>query len=310
MNRPNFFIIGAPKSGTSALAQYLSEHPAVFFSAPKELHFWDNDHAGARDVHGIPDLNSYLQRFSPANPDQHRLIGEGSTTYFQSREAVRAIREFQPDARFIVMLRNPVEVAHGMHGELLLHGHEDVQDFEQAWRLQQVRSAGEQLPASRFFRHQLQYRDVATFAPQLERFFSLVPANQRRVIIFDDFTRNTADVYRSILRFLDLPDDNRHSFPKVNPARAYRLGLIGKLYHNPPQMLEPVIGPIRRRIAASSGGLKELLRKAVTENRARSRLSAEFEAEVRDAFRDDITEISRLLGRDLSHWTAPLTPLA
>jgi hypothetical protein len=155
----------------------------------------------------------------------------------QSRVAIKEIVKFQPDARFIVMLRNPVDVAYGMHGEVRRHFAEDEPDFEKAWALQKPRSQGKRLPKNDRLINQLQYQDVASFAPQLKRLFDLVPESRRLVLIFDDFVKETRGSYLQTLQFLGLEDDGRTDFPKVNPAGKYRLQLIGKIYQDPPRLL-------------------------------------------------------------------------
>ncbi|MEZ6127481.1 MAG: sulfotransferase [Planctomycetaceae bacterium] len=303
--KPGFFLIGAPKGGTTAMAQYLSEHPNVFFSAPKELHFWNQDHEKDGRAHEVRTLEEYLRKFSAADPDVHRVVAEGSTTYFQSAVAVRKILEFNPQAKFLVMLRNPLEVAHGMHGELLRHFYEDVTDFEQAWRLQEERAVGRRLPRNPVFKHQLQFREVASFAPQLQRLFDAVPASQRLVILFDDFVKDTPDAYRRVLEFLELEDDGRTDFPKVHQAASHRFAALMRFYHTPPALFEKPIRLLRTKVRANSGRIKEILKMATSKKTPRAKLREEFAAELRIVFREDVARTSELLGRDLSYWTEP-----
>ena len=140
MRQPNLFIIGAPKCATSSLATYLAEHPAVFLSTPKEPFFWSEDYPELRNRFGMNSLDAYMKLFEPA--DGESIIAEGSTNYLRSEVAVRNIMEFNPDAKFIVMLRDPVQVAHAFHSEVLFSAIEDVEDFEHAWRLQDDRKLG------------------------------------------------------------------------------------------------------------------------------------------------------------------------
>ena len=129
---PNFFIIGAPKSGTTALSQYLKEHPNIFFSRVKEPHFFDLDTSKRLKA----DLPTYLSLFSEAEPDRHKAVGEGSTGYLFSKVAVSEILKFNPNSKFIVMLRNPVELVQAWHSEMYYEGVENISDFEGAWRLE------------------------------------------------------------------------------------------------------------------------------------------------------------------------------
>jgi len=301
--KPNFFIIGAPKGGTTAIAHYLSEHPNVFMCAPKEPFFWGTDQGKVREVHALHSVEDYLRLFESADLRKHKAIGEGSTTYLQSKEAIQNIVNFQSEAKFIVMLRNPVEVAHGMHGELRRHFAEDEPDFEKAWHLQEDRKIGRNIPRNDKFSFQLQYREVATFAPQLQRLFALVPESHRHIIIFDDFVRKTQDCYCETLRFLGLPDDRRTEFPKVNQAGKYRMPIIGRLYQAPPSWLQGPIKIFRRWYQKQNGPLRRVVFGLVQKKAPRESLSRDFEEHLKGVFRADIVATSALLGRDLSKWT-------
>lgn len=305
---PNFFIIGAPKGGTTALAHYLSEHPQVFFCAPKEPHFWDEDHENGRKTHGLWTLDQYLHLFKHADPERHHVIGEGSTSYMQSRVAVQSIYEFNPNARFLVMLRHPIDIAYGEHGELVRHYYEDVTDFEEAWQLQKDRAHGRNLPRSPGIIQQLQYRDVARIGEQLQRLFDIVPEPQRRVFLFEDFVADTRGIYQQVLEFLGINDDGRTEFPKVNQARAYRSGWLGRMYHAPPAVIERPMRVVRSKVMANSGRVKRFVKDMVSVNQPRPKLRPEFRAELLEVFREDIVKTQELLGRDLSHWLSDMPP--
>ncbi len=304
---PDFFIIGAPKCGTTALAQYLSEHPSVFFCVPKEPFFWATDHLKARGINDLHSLEDYLGLFATADPVRHRSIGEGSTTYLQSHAAVAEILKFRPDAKFIVMLRNPIDVVHGMHGELMRHFAEDETDFEKAWALQADRAAGKHVPANDRFAHQLQYHDVASFAPQLRRLFDQVPEHRRRIILFDDFIQDARTVYHDTLNFLGLPDDGRSEFPKVNAAGNYRMQSLGRLAHHPPAIIAGPVKLFRAWYIRRGGRMKQMLHRLVQKESPRESLRPVFREHLKNVFRDDIEQTSQLLGRDLTEWTRTAT---
>jgi len=197
-NTPSLFISGAPKSGTSALAAYLSKHPEVFFCQPKEPFYWSSDYPRLRRNLKLETLDDYLHLFADST-DQHRVTGEGSTNYLRSSCAIQNILEFNPKAKLIAMLRNPVEVVHAYHAENLFAYWEDEPDFETAWRLQDARLCQRHIPQGCLAEQLLQYRDIASYAGQIERFFALVPAEQRKVIIFDDFKADTRSVFNQTL---------------------------------------------------------------------------------------------------------------
>lgn len=308
MVNPNFFIIGAPKSGTTALAHYLAGHPNVFFSSPKELFYWSDDHPVARTRHNVFNVDQYLAYFRSADPSRHSVVGEGSTNYLQSRTAVKNILEFNPQSKFIVLLRDPVEVAYGMHGELMRHYFEDVSDFREAWSLQDVRREGKQIPKGSVMVNQLQYEDVVNYADQMHRFFELVPASQRRVFLFQQFARDTRSVYAETLELLGLPDDGRTEFPRVNEARQYRSGLIGKVYQNPPAILEPMMKRFRVWYSGRSDSWKESVAKMLSRKEPRKKLDPDFESELRNRLTPMVEKLEHILELDLSAWKATTSP--
>lgn len=302
---PNYFIVGAPKTGTTALAAYLADHPQVFVSNPKEPFFWDSDHPKSKPLHGMTSLDAYLRLFQAANPTQHLAIGEGSTTYMQSRVAIKNLMQFNPSARVIAMLRNPVQVAYAMHGELVRHFLEDELDFEKSWALQAARRAGRQLPPKCRMDHQLQYQDVATFAPQIERLLKYVPEEQRKIIVFDDFAAETGRCYRETVEFLGLSDDGRTEFPRIHAAKVFRSQWVGRMYHDPPRLLEKPVAAFRQWFTGGRrGAVKHMMGSLASKPKPRPPLRPEFEAYLRDVFRTDIERVSELLDRDLTSWVS------
>ncbi len=304
MVNPNFFIIGAPKSGTTALAHYLAGHPEVYFSSPKELFYWSEDHPVARTRHNVFRLEQYLAYFQNADPAKHKAVGEGSTNYLQSRSAIKNILQFNPASKFIVLLRDPVEVAYGMHGELMRHYFEDEPDFREAWKLQEARRGGNRIPKGSVMVNQLQYEDVVDYADQIARFFELVPASQRRVFLFKQFASDTRSVYAETLNFLGLQDDGRTDFPRVNEARQYRSGLIGKVYQNPPAFLEPMMKRFRVWYSGRSDGWKDSVAKVLSRKEPRKKLDPDFENELRGRFTPMVSRLEKVLEMDLSSWKA------
>jgi hypothetical protein len=130
MNKPNLFVIGAPTCGTSSLLHYLATHPKVFVSKVKEPHFFNSD-SKHRYFYSI---ESYLKLFEKATP-LHKYRCEGSVWYLYSKSAIDEILKFDPDAKFIIMLRNPVFMYFSIHQELYFGGAENNRSPIKAWYL-------------------------------------------------------------------------------------------------------------------------------------------------------------------------------
>ncbi len=301
LTTPSLFITGAPKSGTSALAAYLAKHPEVFFCQPKEPFYWSFDYPEMKRNLNLETLNDYLNLFAEAT-DQHTVTGEGSTNYLRSNCAIENILEFNPQAKMIAMLRNPVEVVHAYHSENLFAHWEDEPDFETAWRLQDDRLQGRRIPRGCPAMQLLQYREIASYSEQIERLFKLVPAHQRKVIIFDDFKSDTRAVFNQTVEFLDLPPFEMETFERVNAAHGHKSKLLAKLVLDPPAPLKPVVESLRHFLRKFQGGVIEKAKMAMRSKEQRKPMRPEFKSELETYFADDVEKLSSLLGRDLMHW--------
>ncbi|WP_160148084.1 sulfotransferase family protein [Rubripirellula obstinata] len=302
MPQPNFFIVGSPKAGTSAMAQYLAEHANVFFSKPKEPFYWCRDFVESKSVHRLQGIDDYLRLFDDASESKYQIIAEGSTTYLQSRIALQSIREFNPDSKVLAMLRNPIDVVAAMHGELLRHGMEDQEQIEIAWSLQSSRQRGEGVPPNCKFPHQLQYRDVASYHDQIKRMMQQFPEDSRKIIFYEDFVSDTQRIYQDVLSFLGLEDDQRHEFPQVHASKVVRNRLVAKLSSDPPPWIAGTANRLKDWYYGSNGPMKRMLQSALTRKQKRQPLSDEFRHKLINEFRPDIEKLGELVGRDLSGW--------
>jgi hypothetical protein len=297
--KPNFFIVGAPKCGTTALYEYLRPHPNVFMSEIKEPHFFAKD---LGIYPSIKTLDEYTRLFAESS-DKHLRVGEASVYYLRSSTAIPNIREFNPDARIIAMFRNPVEMVHSLHSQLLYVAEESESDFETAWRLQERRSRGLDLPPGSRGAFLVQYAQVAQFGTQTKRLLSIFPPAQVKLILYDDFTAAPQSVYDDVIQFLDLPHDRRTHFPRINENKRARLAWLGNFSRKPPPALRTAVRGLKRALGAE--GISAVAHKIVDLNTVKEKrrpLSPEFRAELVAAFRDEVALLSRLLNRDLSHW--------
>jgi hypothetical protein len=297
--KPNFFVIGAPKSGTTSLSEYLGGHPNIYFSKVKEPHFFDLDASKRLKLR----LQTYLSLFSEADPYLHQAVGEGSTGYLFSEVAVSEILKFNPDAKFIVLLRNPVDLVQSWHSEMYFEGVEDNPEFEVAWRLEKARRLGKSVPRACWEPKKLFYSEWGKLGVQVERLFSLADRDSVKVILFDDFVADTRRAYGEVLTFLGVRPDERAIFPAVNENRNLR--------HPGLQRSLAWLANYVRMIRAISGlklsmGVGLFPRALLLNSKPvpRKPISPILRAELTDFYREDVQKLSRLLGRDLSCWVA------
>jgi hypothetical protein len=299
--QPNFFIVGAPKCGTTALYEYLHPHPNVFMSPVKEPHFFAED-LGTYPL--VQTLDEY-RRLSSECTAVHLRRGEASVYYLFSSVAITNIRAFNPGAKIIAMLRNPVDMVHSLHLQLRYVAYEPVEDFEAAWRLQERRHRGFDLPPvdrEAFF---LQYAELGRLGTQVQRLLNVFPREQVKLILFDDLAASPQQVYDVVVDFLEIPHDGRSGFPRVNDNKRARVDWLNMFMGNPPPRLRRAFRRFKRLVGAKHlVALKTEIVKLNTLNERRPSLSPAFRAELVDTFRGEIALLSRLLQRDLSHWTA------
>ena len=298
MRKPNFFIVGAPKSGTTAMADYLDDHEDVFICKPKEPCYFSTDFPGQQLVGTADD---YAELFEDAGPN-HKAVGEGSVWYLYSSMALEKVRGYDPDARIIVMLRNPVEQVYSMHQELFHRRYETEPDFISAWRMQDTRKKGDSIPKYCKEARFLQYSAIAKYAGQIARLKRIFPADQVKIILFDDFKRDTRQVYLDVLDFLGVPDDGRTDFAPSLESRRHRLHWLGTFLINQPQWLIAVRNRFKRALGIERIGFRDMVAKHNTVVEKRAPLPPEFVRELKDHFASDVRELSELIGRDLSHW--------
>jgi len=291
MIKPNFFIIGAPKCGTTSLASWLAEHPEIYFSPTKEPHYFNTDHRRF-----LNSLSGYERLFSGATA-QHRAVGEASVWYMYSATAVANILDYAGEAKFIVMLRNPIEMAPSLHEELVFTGREDVKDFAEAWSLQDVRRNGQKLPPMVWEPKYVQYGDLCSLGLQLDRVFRLIPKDRVKIILLEDLAADPSDVYRSVLEFLGVSDDRRTDFTVRNAAKRRRWGGLLRLAW---------LSVTAKSILGIEGGigLWKYIDRWNRVDHKRALVDPRIRNALREYFRPDIERLQALIGRDLSRWLA------
>jgi len=293
MTIPSFFIIGAPKCGTTALSLYLSEHPDVLFSNPKEPRYFHTDF-GERHRATLSQ-EEYDACFVWNGDIPPKTIGEGTVWYLYSRDAVPKILTLNPKAKFIVMARNPIDLAYSLHSQFLYGGYENIEDFSEAWHAQDKRRRGENLPPLCADRKLLLYGDVAALGTQIERLLARARRDRVHLVLFDDFARDVRAVYNDVLAFLQLDPDDRTAFPQINVNKVVTWRRTARALH--------FLSAIKQRLRVRrSFGVWCSLAPYLTRPEPRVPMDPDLRAELQAHFRPEIEKLSRLFDRDLSEW--------
>ncbi len=218
---PDFFIVGHPKCGTTALYEMLREHSQIYMPELKEPWFLASDmrprFQPPRSAPPLKTLDEYLALFSAAEPEQR--AGEASSSYLLSNTAAAAIAELSAEARVIAILREPASFLFSLHNQLLRTHVESEKDLRRAIELERPRRAGKKVPRRSHRPQLLLYSDHVRYVEQLERYRAVLGAEQMLVLIYDDFRLDNEATVRSVFRFLDVDDTFPVATRDANPTR-------------------------------------------------------------------------------------------
>ena len=314
---PNFFVIGAAKAGTTSLHNYLAQHPKIFMSPVKEPNYFAfnqslPDFNGPENISGsvilrdrlkrekyqfsVTSTKSYQQLFSKAQ--SAIAIGESSVSYLYYPHSAQRIFQAVPEARIIVLLRNPVDRAYSKYQQFLRDAAEPIKDFEAAIEAEPSRIKENWSPT--WF-----YLDRGFYYRQLKPFYDVFGADRIHVALYEDFVRDPQNTLNGMFKHLGLDPclidtTQRHNVSGDHMApRAIWIHdiffrpnyLTNFLQRHMPEPMIRVIRPYARKI---------LLRKA--EISEKKKMTPELRARLSNIFRDDILLLEQLLGRDLSSW--------
>lgn len=283
--KPNLFIVGAPKCGTTAWAEYLSAHPNVSFSVIKEPHFFSTD---LPKIAAVKDLNEYMGLF--AKSESTRVAGEASVGYLYSEEAARNIYEFNPDSKIMIFVRDQEDCLPSAHNQMLYNFKERIEDFETAWRLSGMRTA-DTIGETCTYEKQLDYKDRGRFWKHAMRFIDQFGSDQIRILHYRDWVSDPRAYYLEVLNFLDLDDDGRTDFSRVNAGAHHKNVHIARLLQSPPRPITRTVEYLHKLTGKRSFGLARALGQL---NQDRGYLKAmrireELRQEIRDFYEEENT---------------------
>lgn len=297
---PNFFIVGAPKCGTTALCNYISQHPSAFIPNRKELHFFGTD-LGYH--YRVSDINTYLKFFSEA--ESYQVRGEGSVWYLLSKQASSEIKQFNPNAKIIIMLRNPVDLLYSLHAQYLYNEYENVKDFSRILYIEEQRRHGINLPKKITSNYGLVYKEAAHFRPQIERYLGNFDRKNVHIIIYEKFRNDTVNEMRKLERFLNLETHNKYELGVVNASKKWRNIHLHNFFEDPPDVISKMAGTCLMAndpIKAGRWVFRKIDRSLNLNRKQRPELDPLLRKNIRDKFTDDIKYVEQLIGMKLDCW--------
>ena len=251
------------------------------------------------------DAAAYLAEFEAGG--EGRVLGESSVWYLCSERAAAEIKVFSPEARIIILLREPVEMLHSLYYQFRFDGNEHLPTFEQALAAEEERRAGKLVSRQNYFPQGLLYREAVRYAEQVERYFAVFGPDRVHVILYDDLAADAAAVYRDALRFLGLEViEFPTSIAVINGNKVVKHPVLKAVLNEP--LLRSTVLALRpwlpRALFSVLQRTEARLEKLNARRAARQRLDPEVRRRLKEEFAPGVVKLGRLLGRDLSDWSA------
>ena len=300
---PNFLIIGAAKSGTTALYQHLRQHPEIYMTPIKETNFFafegekveftgikQNESSLSYQKEIITEPHNYAKQFEEVT--EEKAIGESCPSYLYISKAAQRIYSYNPDIRLIVILRDPVERAYSNFLHHVRDRNEQTEDF-----LSAVEAEPKRIEENWWWG--FHYVQVGLYFKQIRRFLELFGRDRMRIYLYEDYLGNPKYVLDNILNFLEV--DNRYDFDlttKHNATGVPTNRLLDKIIYesNPLKTAYQKLFPftnIRQKITSRITNLNSLKKPP---------LSSEVRNKLLPLFYEDILKLQDLIERDLSLW--------
>lgn len=299
--KPNLFIVGQPKSGTTALHQFLGQHPEIYMSSIKEPHFFcadfhlESDRAyGKQRFFDFRNESSYLQLFNKTK--DVKIAGESSTNYLYSQVAAEKIYNFNPEAKIIIVLREPAKFLYSLHSHYVKFTEENEQDFLTALNLETERQQEKSLSPRVTTPSYLYYSQRVQYAQQIKRYCDRFSSEQIKVIIFEEFKSENERVFSDILEFLGVESGFTPEYAAVNVNKEVKFKAVNNLINN------PLVKNISKNLLSQE--FNEFVRDNIVEKllwhqAPKAKIPVKIKTQLMQQYRSEVVKTSELLGIDL-----------
>lgn len=279
---PNLFLVGAAKAGTTSLYEELAQHPAIYTSPMKEPHFFSRIEPASRWEAFFPhvtDEDEYLALFDGAANEE--VLGEASTSYLWDRRAAERIKRVVPEARILIMLRDPVDRAYSQYWNDVREGLERRSFLEALIEEQRSGPGGWGVSSL--------YIDCGRYADQVARYLDQFGARVH-VLFFEDFVRDEESTIAEIHSFLGVQRATAGAaLRRLNPASLPRNMLSGALLAS---------GGLRRVVRATvPRPLRSKLREALLKEARPPPMDPRARALLTEIYRPEVARLAELLGK-------------
>lgn len=281
---PSFFVVGAAKSGTTALWNYFQQHPDIFVTndiSIKELGYFSNQY-------GITDENQYKKYFSGATENQ--IIGEVTHAYLTSEESAHWIKKEIPQAKIIIILRNPIDRSYSLYNWMIMEGYENASSFKKALKLEKERLHNSN-GLLHSFNQNYYYLESGLYYNQVKRYLDIFGKTNVLILAYEEFNKNQLFYMNNIYTFLGVSTLSVLDNQRVNKSKSvfsikmqYLFRKLLNKYYNRPRIKKFILK----------------LMKINTVNKKPNKLSHNLRNELKIKYEKDVSLLSNLCNYDFT----------
>lgn len=270
-------------------------------SYPKEPCYFATDFMRESDgfhgkpkYYGVRTSEQYDKHF--AHAEEGQILGDASTCYTYSKEAAHNIYEHNPEAKIIIMLRDPVEFIHSLHMQYVNDTTENEPDFKKALQLEEERKKGNHIPPRTRCPSYNFYYERAKYSEHVKRYIDTFGKDNVMIIANEEFRQNNEAVYKQILDFLEVKNDIMPDFKTVHGSKKPRFERLNKLAHVAwiKKTFYRLLGPTLYT------NMQNRVNKVLLKPQERQDMDPELKKELKQKFEPEIKELDRITNKNFA----------
>ena len=293
---PNTFLIGAQKAATTSVYSWISQHPNICGPmAVKDYGFFTRDDFYNK---GLSSLSSFYEEVY----QNEEVIIQGSVHYIFFEKALKRIKEFNPDAKFILLLRNPTDRAISAYKYAVKFNYEDLPIYE-AFSMENERLIDDDIQVL----SQLTYKHHGLYFKQIQNFLKFFKKEQLKIILYEDISNKPEQVVKDIFSFLRVDPNVKLNFKSFNKTGEVKNKEFQKVVFGNGAIRNFIIQKVVKKILPHK--LTAKLKWKIIDLNTKDKnfnylnnISEGLQKELSGFFKEDIEQLEKFLSRDLSHW--------
>lgn len=288
MKLVNFFIVGAPKAGTTSLHNYFMEHDNIFMPEMKEPNYFAYEQIVEQNLfykeRGVGTLSEYNNLFKEVKDE--KAVGEASVSYLFYDQTPKKIKDYNPNAKIIILLRDPIKRAHSHYLMDYKLGYTNV-SFEDI-----VNNRSNHKLKNLYYQ---QYIELGLYYEQVKRYIDTFGTESVKIYLNEDLKKDTKGIVKELLHFLEVDSNSIPDISKeYNTYKKPKNKLLHKLFTF--QKLRNKLGKLLPQ------SIKNFILNFILEETDKPEIENETLIKLKEIYNEDISNLEKLIKRDLNKW--------